>query len=192
MRIHLDNGTSFGLSDVCFKIPIVTYLSTFVRRKRGSAVDSFDGNFDDEFDSAFENEEETTKRPRPFNPSVDLHQAIFCGFINHLPMGCMLQNLLELWDFNGATIESLTKDDILNALNGKNISMTTGHEGDFQRLLSGVERNETGHIVAATGLLSHWMIYVNFSEINHEKVGNMAGTEDWVSILARGLMCLIT
>lgn len=115
---------SFGLPDVCFKIPIVTYLTAFARRKRKSAADSIDGHFDsDEFDSAFEKDEETAKRPRPFNPSVDLHQCIFCGFINNLPMGFMLNNLLELWDFNGATINSLTKDDILNAVNGKNISM---------------------------------------------------------------------
>lgn len=32
-----------------------------------------------------------------------------------------------------------------------------------------------------TGILSHWMVYVNFSNVNHDKVGNSAGTEDWVS-----------
>lgn len=180
-RIHLNNGTDYGLADVCFKIPIVAFLTTnFLGRKRRFAENSFD---DDEFDAVFENKEEvTTKRPRPFNPSVDLHKAIFCGFINNLPTGCMLNNILELWDFNKATINSLTKDDILNALNERNISRTTGHEANFQRLLSGIQRNETGHIVAATSLLSNWMIYVNFSNVNHEKVGNMAGTEDWVRL----------
>lgn len=87
----------------------------------------------------------------------------------------------QIWDFDEDTIAHLTKQDILNALNTTQHSLTTGHEAHFDRLLGGIMRNETGHIVAATGLLTNWMVYVNFSNVNHDKVGNSAGTEDWVS-----------
>lgn len=180
-QIHLNNGTSYGWNDICFKIPIIRHLTTsYSARHRRSPSDG-DG-FDDDFDSAFDRKTTPAPKRRPFNPSVDLSTTLFCSVVDRLPMGCMLNNILELWDFNEDKINKLTRDDVLNALNNQNVSLTTGHDTDFSRLLSGVVRNESGHVVAADGLLSHWMVYVNFSDVNHDKVGNMAGTEDWVRI----------
>jgi len=49
-------------------------------------------------------------------------------------------------------------------------------------MLGGVERHQvTGEIIGATSVISHWMLYVNFSAVDHEKIGNLAGTEDWAS-----------
>lgn len=118
---------------------------------------------------------------RPYNPVVDVSPIIFCAAVEALPIGCMAQNILELWDYDKETIKHLTKQDILNALNTTRNSLTTGHEVHMEDLLGGITRNETGHIVAATGLLTNWMVYVNFSNIDHDKVGNTMGTEDWVS-----------
>lgn len=180
VRVYLDNGTSYAYSDICFKIPIIRDVTTnFLIRSRRSIAD--DGSLfpDNDFDTAFK-EEDDSKRA-PFNPSVHLSTNLFCGIVNRLPIGCMIKNILELWDFDEEKISRLTKDDVLHALHSRNVSLTTGHEANFQHLLSGVETNDT-HIIAATGILSHWMVYVNFSQVDHEKVGNMAGTEDWVCL----------
>lgn len=121
-------------------------------------------------------------RNRPFNPSVDMMPLLFCSIIDNLPLGCMSQNLLELWKFDEVRIEALSKDDILRAINHTTVSPTTGHDTDFVQLLGDIRRNSTGHIVAASSLLTHWMVYVNFTEVDHSKIGNAAGTEDWVSV----------
>lgn len=118
---------------------------------------------------------------RPFNPSVDLPSFLFCNVVDKLPSGCLLNNILELWNFDAEKLAILTKDDILDRIARTNISSTSGHERSFDRLLGGIKRNATGHIVSASGLLSHWMVYVNFSNVNHDKIGNAAGTEDWAS-----------
>lgn len=122
------------------------------------------------------------KPPKPFDPSVDLNPTIYCGIIENLPMGCLMQNILEIWNFDENIIANLTKEDIINALNVTTISASSGHESDFVSLLGGIKRNSTGHIISATALKSHWMVYINFLNIDHNKIGNDAGTEDWVSV----------
>lgn len=188
------NGTRLGWTDVCFQIPNIAELTAEDARRRRRR--SIDGTSDNTLTIANENRTvepngtQVTKhrgRPltkpefRPFSPSVDLASFIFCGVVDKLPTGCLLNNILELWDFDDEKLDTMTKDDILDRIAQTNISSTTGHEQAFDRLLGGIKRNSTGHIVAATGLLSHWMVYVNFSDVNHDKIGNAAGTEDWAS-----------
>lgn len=171
------NNKTLGWNDVCFHIPNIAELNDDdqSRERRGA-------HGSNQVLSDIAATLHRFKRTgRPFNPSVDVTPFIFCSIVESLPIGCMIQNLLELWDFDEEQIEHLTKEDILNALNTTRYSLTTGHEVHFESLLGGIVRNETGHIVAATGLLTNWMVYVNFSNVNHDKVGNSAGTEDWVS-----------
>lgn len=189
--VQLENGTSIGWNDICFQIPNIAEFSENPHRRRrdlnqANAMQSNrvrrsarDSNI---ILSNLANQlHRMTRSERPFNPSVDLHPLIFCSIVEGLPIGCMIKNFLEIWNFDESTMKHLTKQDILNALHTTNNSLTTGHEAQFERLLGEVTRNETGHIVAAKGLLTHWMVYVNFSNVNHDKVGNSAGTEDWAS-----------
>lgn len=173
------NNKTLGWNDVCFQIPNIAELNDDDddqnRKRRGVRGSS------KVLSDLAVSLHRMKRTGRPFNPSVDVAPFIFCAIVESLPIGCMLQNLLELWNFDEDTIKHLTKEDILNALNTTQHSLTTGHEAHFDRLLGGITRNETGHIVAATGLLTNWMVYVNFSNVNHDKVGNSAGTEDWVS-----------
>lgn len=173
---NLENGTSIGWNDVCFHIPNIAEFSENEenrRRKRSTRHSNLVlSNFAKQL-------HRMTRSERPFNPSVDLAPIIFCSIVETLPIGCMLQNMLEIWNFTD--VNHMTKQDILNALHTTHTSQTTGHEANFERLLGGVTRNETGHIVAATGLMTNWMVYVNFLKVNHDKVGNSAGTEDWAS-----------
>lgn len=179
--VTLENGTSIGWKEICFQIPNVAEFTdddekTESNREKRSARDST---------IILANVARGLHRMKrvehPFNPSVDLPNFMFCSIVEALPIGCMIQNFLEQWDFDDQAIKKLTKQDILDTLHSSRRSLTTGHEANFQRLLGEVTRNETGHIVAAKALLTHWMVYVNFSNVNHDKVGNSVGTEDWVS-----------
>lgn len=143
---------------------IVDYIST---NKNPTLVDTLLG-----FD----------RSSRPFEASVDINPNLYCAVYNNLPMGCMSENILDLWKFNNTAIEHLTKENILVALNTTTISLSSGHETDFVHLLGGVQRNVNGSIVSATSLLTKWMVYVNFTAVDHDKTGNIAGTEDWVCI----------
>lgn len=60
-------------------------------------------------------------------------------------------------------------------------SPVTGHPIAFPQLLGGVERDADGRIIGARSLLSIWMTHVNFSQVNMDDAGNIAGTSDWVS-----------
>lgn len=55
-----------------------------------------------------------------------------------------------------------------------------GNLKNYERLLGGIQKNSTGHIISATSLHNFWMAQVNFSAIDMDKSGNMAGTADWV------------
>lgn len=175
--VESNNNKTLGWDDVCFQIPNIAELNDDnSERERREVRDST------KMLSSLAQQLHRMKRTgRPFNPSVDVSPFIFCAIVESLPTGCMIQNLLEMWNFDEDIIENLTKEDILNALHTTRNSLTTGHEADFSRLLGGIVRNETGHIVAAKALLTNWMVYVNFSNVNHDRVGNSAGTEDWVS-----------
>lgn len=64
------------------------------------------------------------------------------------------------------------------------ISPVTGHPINVTQLLGGIEKNETtGEILSASSIMSQWFLYVNFSDVDHSKIGNIAGTEDFVSYL---------
>lgn len=106
-----------------------------------------------------------------------------CGIVENFPLGCYGKNFLELFEFNAQTINNISKDDILHAINQNKImiSPTTGHETNFQQLLGGIRRNESGHIIAASSIMTFWMAYVNFTNVDHNQIGNLAGTEDWVT-----------
>lgn len=189
----MGNGTSLKWKDVCFRVPIIAELTVgsnqrtkrdnshkiYKRESDGGGDDHDDIFGDNAFESAFSTNN-TGKKQKPINV-IDISPEIFCGFVNKLPIGCLLQNILEIWNFDDKKISALTKDDILNALAVTNVSATTGHQADFADLLGGIKRNKSGHIVSATGLMSNWMVYINFSNVNHDKIGNSAGTEDWVS-----------
>lgn len=125
---------------------------------------------------------------KKFEPSVDLDPKLYCAIVNALPSGCMGQNLLELWKFDVDKIAKLSVDDVVRTLNATTISPVTGHATDYVQLLGGIRRNESGHIVAAESLLTQWMVYVNFSAVDHDQTGNAAGTEDWVIFYKQNLI----
>lgn len=57
-----------------------------------------------------------------------------------------------------------------------------GHLKSYKDLLGTVQKNESGHIIAAKAIYNYWYLTKNFSAIDTDKTGNYAGTGDWVSL----------
>lgn len=171
-------------------MPIITGvdLSKINLRKRRQAngtapviEDEFNDDFFSDVDSPAPAKNQTKSPLAIFNTGDPIIQGIYCGIINSFPLNCYQQNLLELWNFNRDVIRSLTVEDILNTVNTMDTSLTTGHKMNVTNLLGDIKRNPDGEIIGAGSLITQWFVHVNFSEVDHEKHGNIAGTENWVS-----------
>nr|XP_058943206.1 NPC1-like intracellular cholesterol transporter 1 [Pocillopora verrucosa] len=63
---------------------------------------------------------------------------------------CLKSGLLELWSFDEAVINRLTREDILEKINQEVIiSPMTRKKFDLSKYIGGIKRNSTGHVVAA-------------------------------------------
>lgn len=131
------------------------------------------------------------------DPSADMNAATYCGFVEAMmEKDCFVNSILELWHYDKRKIAKLSKDDIVNRINAfkekyalsaglvifksKYFSPMFGNLKSYEALLGGVTRNASGFITAAKSLHSFWMTHVNFSSIDMDKSGNMAGTAEWV------------
>ncbi|CAH0560340.1 unnamed protein product [Brassicogethes aeneus] len=146
-------------NDVCFKIPKV----------------------DKQLIKLFENVNKTqSTKEKEFDPSVELNPGLYCSFIEVMKDECFERSILELWDFDRSKIESLTKSDILNVINNYNVDSIMGRMKNYRELLGNIQY-ENGTIVKAGAITNTWWVNINFSTVDMDKVGNMAGTADWAS-----------
>jgi len=93
---------------------------------------------------------------------------------------CRTNGLLELWSFNEAVINQLTKDDILREINKPNlISPVTNKRFVLSQYLGGIERNATNHIVKAEATSMSYGI--KFNPKLNEAEGRLEDklTEEW-------------
>lgn len=118
---------------------------------------------------------------RPLNPIIDLDSEMYCEIVNSLPKGCMQESILELYNFDALKLDRVKKYEIIEALNKTKFSPYSGHKKEFISLLGGIERDSNGKVISATSILSRYMLHVNYSEHDSNKLGNTAGTEDWTS-----------
>lgn len=115
-----------------------------------------------------------------YDAGIHLPTQLYCGVLNSLPKGCLLLSIMDIWEFNSTLIKSQTKEDIINKFNSANLSPTLGHPMNFSELLGGITRDEKGRIVGAKVVKTQWMVYINFTKVNMDEMGNDAGTADWV------------
>lgn len=52
------------------------------------------------------------------DPSTTMDPALYCSFVESMRNECYTKSILELWNFNKRHVESLTKEDIIKAVNG--------------------------------------------------------------------------
>ena len=103
--------------------------------------------------------------------SVQEYPEPYCDIIEGMERACIEFSLLELWANQGTydarfdnEINSLTAEDILYKINNVNISGAFLIEKDFTKLLSEIERNETGHIISAKATMVQWFGEMNTTE----------------------------
>ncbi|CAG9795150.1 unnamed protein product [Diatraea saccharalis] len=165
------NNTSMLIEDLCFKVPVVNFMNLNQNRPGKQAND---------------NNNKTIKGNPSDNdysdPTFWIDDDFYCGFLNSFQMSCLQNNILDLWHSNPATIANLTKHDIVSKINKVKINPVTGHPLDYIQLLGGIKRDENGDVVTANSILLTWYTEVNMSSIDVNEVGNLVGTEDWVSV----------
>ena len=89
-----------------------------------------------------------------------LPQNIYCDLVESLAEKCGQQSLLEIWRYREDLIMTATREEILDAVNILETSPWFGHAINYTRLLGGVRRNSSGHIVSASTGLMLWSITV--------------------------------
>ena len=150
-----------------------------------------DYDYDYDYDLVEEEEESKKRRKRSpsgqidlgFDPSVDLYPGDYCNIIKDLTEEkCMENSLLELWSEDNygektdEILETLTVQDIINAVNTESYSKVLGFDQDFHKYLGGVTKNETGHIVAAKATFIRFFGKVNVSAIGSEMSSSSKGS----------------
>ena len=112
-----------------------------------------------------------------FDPSIDLYPGDYCNIIQDLTESkCFENSLLELWsedNYGGDTeelLQTITQEEIIRAVNEDTFSKELGFDQDFAKYLGGVERNSTGHIVAAKATFMRFFGKVNVSAITKEEL----------------------
>ncbi|XP_001601232.1 NPC intracellular cholesterol transporter 1 [Nasonia vitripennis] len=151
-------------TDICFKVPIISGITE--RRKR-------------QMDDSFFDKEPVMSNKIGYDAGIHLPTQLYCGVLNSLPKGCLLLSIMDIWEFNSTLIKSQTKEDIINKFNSVNISPTLGHPINFSELLGGITKDQNGRIVSAKVVKTQWMVYINFTKVNMDEMGNDAGTADW-------------
>ncbi|XP_046328844.2 protein patched homolog 1-like isoform X1 [Haliotis rufescens] len=71
---------------------------------------------------------------------------------------CRVSSLLDLWSFDKATIDGLSQQDILDAVNTIKVSPVFGNSLDVTTLLGVRTENGSGHITGAQALTSTWFL----------------------------------
>jgi hypothetical protein len=79
-------------------------------------------------------ESTSISKPDPvFIPSVHLPAEYFCGIINKLSLGCLQENLLDLFKYDLNRINELSLNEVLTALNSTKTRLVT-YESHVYRL----------------------------------------------------------
>ena len=111
----------------------------------------------------------------------ELPGAVHCDFIATLDRKCLEQSILEIWMYHEETINRLTQEDILFAINKLKESPFYGYDYNYTDLLGDIIRNSSGHVIAASSALHHYVTVVNLtkaSEVDLESLGiKDAGTD---------------
>lgn len=172
LQVEVKDKTYF-LKDLCYEVPVVNFLNL---NENGRSVNAVS-------DNNSTNENEKKKSDSDFSdPTLWIGDDFYCGFLDTFQMKCLQYNILDIWDENSDTIMGLTKRVIVSKVNTVKTNPITGHPFDYTKLLGGVKRDETGDIVSANSIILTWYTQVDMSSIDINEVGNLIGTEDWVSI----------
>lgn len=144
---------TININDLCYKVPVVNI-----------------------YDGGKNNEDDLTDNTLWFD------DEFYCSFLEEFQMVCLEYNLINLWKNQADLIDNTTKHEIVTKVNTIKTNPMTGHPVDYIKMLGGVKRDESGDVVSANSMLLTWYTQVNMSQVDINEVGNLLGTEDWVTI----------
>jgi hypothetical protein len=167
--VHNDTWT-----DMCLKRPVVRTPSLLgilgLRKKRKRSVLDFDDLADE-----FGGDELALDFPRAdldaaTSVSLRLYPEPYCSVVAGMPLACFETSILELFAHNGEydaetdrIIESLTDEQVLEAINQRNASGIFLLPANFTSYLAGVRRDAGGRIVSAEATYIQWFGRMNMT-----------------------------
>ncbi|CAL7945885.1 unnamed protein product [Xylocopa violacea] len=166
--ISVQTADHIAWTDVCFKVPVISGIVH--RQKRSDPHDDF-------FDIAPDSQINSTA----FEPSVHADPELYCNIVNNLPKACLLNSILDIWEYNTNAILGKSKEEIVADVNSIKVSPTLGHPLNFTNLLGGITKDEKGRIVSAKAVKTQWAVHINFSKVDMNNFGNDVGTADWAT-----------
>jgi len=89
-----------------------------------------------------------------------LPDSIYCDLVETLNEKCQQLSLLEIWRFKEHLIESVTQQEILDAVNILNKSPWFGYGANYSGTLGGITYNSSGHVVGAKTAQIVWVLEV--------------------------------
>ncbi|KAG6455397.1 NPC intracellular cholesterol transporter 1 [Manduca sexta] len=161
---------TYSLSDLCYKIPVVNFFSmdTNSRSATSNATNSVNNTGSSGSDFS--------------DPTLWVEDEFYCSFLESFQLACLQHNILDIWKNDLNVISNISKDDILTKVNDVKTNPVTGFPVDYAKTLGGITYDTKGNIISARSLMLTWFTQVNMSEVDLNEVGNLVGTEDWVSV----------
>eukprot|EP00092_Neocalanus_flemingeri_P026887 GFUD01029143.1.p1 GENE.GFUD01029143.1~~GFUD01029143.1.p1 ORF type:complete len:1040 (-),score=194.28 GFUD01029143.1:157-3276(-) len=163
-------GKTYG--DICFRVPTANILDR-KRRKRHVSIGAWENSedyYEDFYNEYLEDDEleETEERIdfMKYSEQINISEVggvsknAYCNIVTTLEEKCCQRSLLEIWRYSEDLIHSATQEEILDAVNLLARSPWLGHDVDYSRLLGGITRNTTGHIVGAKTAAMFWVVEV--------------------------------
>lgn len=167
--ISIQTSDHIAWTDVCFKVPVISGIVS--RQKRSNGQDDF-----------FDIEPELQINSTTFEAAVHADAKLYCNIVNNLPKACLINSIVDLWEYNSNVIIQKSKEEIIDDINKAKVSPTLGHPINFIDLLGGITKDEKGRIISAKAVKTQWAVHINFSQVDMDNFGNDVGTADWVRL----------
>ena len=109
---------------------------------------------------------------------TELPRNVYCDLVSTLNSKCFQQSLLEIWMYHEETINNLTTEDIIYAVNVLERSPYFGYKYNYSNMLGSIQRNKTGHITSAGIAMYNLVTIVNLDEIKDRGFRNGLSPSD--------------
>jgi hypothetical protein len=120
------------------------------------------GNGDEEPVRIKEEEEESKEEEDDDEDDVNdgfdgLPPQIYCDLVTTLEDKCAERSILELWEYDEDVIRSLTKEDIIEAINNIKTSPVFGYETDFTTHVGLPTLDASGRVIGGKSIRNYWI-----------------------------------
>lgn len=171
IQVNYEN-VAYTMKELCYKVPIVNFYSSGRERRSLDILPESNVHSNTSVSSASDFSD----------PTLWVNDEFYCDFLEKFQYTCYRLNILDLWKNKQEEIKQANTTDIIEKINKVKTNPTTGHPTDYTKLFGDVKYDEYGNIVSAGSIILTWFTHVNMTSVDVNEVGNLVGTEDWVSI----------